>query len=131
MTEEKKHEEINPDLPLVQFVRFQIDIMGPDGVEVHYPYGWVNASKVLSFETVPERMGYLLGFTDIYDDYVVFNRDTELSREDIDSGKFEVIGEATIYDFTNGKEYFSDASFEKIIEWCKEYERKVGVGSAE
>ena len=131
MTKKKNKTEEHNDPKLVSFVRFQINIMGQDGIEVQYPYGWVNAEKVVSFDTVPERMDYLLGFVEVYGDYVVFNGDTKVPREGIMDGVFEVIGDAHIYDFTGGKEYFSDKSFGKLVEWCEEYERKRGPGSAD
>ena len=116
-------------LPIVQFVRFQINILGPDGIQVQYPYGWIKADKIVSFDSVEERMDYILGFVDVYDDYVQFNGDTQVTRNGIYDGTFDVIGEAQIYDFTNGKEYFSDASFNKLVEWCEEYDRKIGIAS--
>lgn len=127
-----KKEEYEYALPTIPFVRFQLNIMGPDGIEVQYPYGWVNPQKVVNLETAMERMDYLLGFSEIYDDVVVFNGDTVVPRSGIYSGTFEVIGEAQIYDFTNGKEYFSDKNFEKLVQWCEEFDRKVGIdGGAE
>lgn len=127
MTQMEEQMNMLNGLPIAQFVRFQINIKGPDGIEVQYPYGWVNVSKLITLETAAERMDYLLGFSDVYDDVVVFNGDTAVPRTDIADGTFDVIGDAQIYDFSNGKEYFSDASFGKIIEWCKEYDRKIGI----
>ena len=129
MTQMEEQRTMLNGLPIAQFVRFQINIKGPDGIEVQYPYGWVIVNKLVTLETAAERMDYLLGFTEVHDDVVVFNGDTVVPRGDILNGTFEVIGESQIYDFSNGKEYFSDASFGKLVEWCKEYDRKIGANS--
>ena len=112
------------DMPMTQFVRFSIDLMGSDGIEVQYPYGWVSAPKLVSLETPEERMDYLLGFTEVLDDCIVINGDTKISRNCIEDGKFSTIASIEIPDFSNGREYFTDKSFEKLIEWCNEYMRK-------
>lgn len=113
-----------PGMPMTQFVRFSIDLMGSDGIEVQYPYGWVSAAKLVSLETPEERMDYLLNFTEVQDDCIVINGDTKISRNCIEDGKFSTIASVEIPDFTNGREYFTDKSFQKIIEWCNEYVRK-------
>ena len=112
-------------MPRTQFVRFSLDIRGPDGIEVQYPYGWVSAPVLASIESASERMEYLLGFTEVYDDCIRFNRDICVPRTDIDDAKFSTIESGEIWDFTNDREYFTDAQFAKIIEWCKEYDRQL------
>lgn len=67
MTKKKKK---MAKMPATQFVRFTMDIMGPDGIEVQYPYGWVSAPKLASIESAAERMDYLLGFAEVFDDHI-------------------------------------------------------------
>ena len=109
------------ELPPTQFVRFTIDIMGPDGIEVQYPYGWVSAPKLASIESAAERMDYLLGFAEVFDDHIRVNGDTDISRSDIADGKFSTVDSIEIPDFSNGREYFTEKQFEKIIQWCNVY----------
>lgn len=121
MTKKKKK---MTEMPVTQFVRFTMDIMGPDGIEVQYPYGWVSAPKLASIESAAERMDYLMGFTEIFDDHIRINGDTDISRRDIDDGKFSTVDSVEIPDLSNDKEYFTEKQFEKLIEWCNEYIRK-------
>ena len=113
------------EMPATQFVRFTLDIMGPDGIEVQYPFGWVSAPKLASLKTAEERMDYLIGLTEVFDDHIKINGDTTISRTSIDDGKFSTIDSVEIPDFSNGKEYFTEKQFEKLIEWCNEYIRQV------
>ena len=125
MTKKKKK---MAEMPATQFVRFTIDIMGPDGIEVQYPYGWVAAPKLASMESASDRMDYLLGFAEVSDGYIRVNGDTDISRSDIADGKFSTIDSVEIPDFSNGKEYFTEKQFEKLIEWCNEYIRQANEG---
>lgn len=125
MTKKKKKMTL---LPPTQFVRYTMDIMGPDGIEVQYPYGWVSAPKIASIESADERMDYLLRFTEIYDDHICINGDTVIPRSAIEDGKFSTVDSVEMPDLTNGKEYFTDKQFEKIIEWCNEYIRQAEEG---
>ena len=118
MTKKKKK---MAKMPATQFVRFTMDIMGPDGIEVQYPYGWVSAPKLASIESAAERMDYLLGFAEVYDDHIRINGDTDIPRSDIADGKFSTVDSIEIPDFTNGREYFTEKQFEKIIQWCNVY----------
>lgn len=118
MTKEKKK---MTKMPVTQFVRFTMDIMGPDGIEVQYPYGWVSAPKLASIESAAERMDYLLGFAEVYDDHIRINGDTDIPRSDIADGKFSTVDSIEIPDFSNGREYFTEKQFEKIIQWCNVY----------
>lgn len=125
MTKKKKK---MTEMPVTQFVRFTMDITGPDGIEVQYPYGWVSAPKLASIESASERMDYLMGFTEIFDDHIRINGDTDISRRDIDDGKFSTVESIEIPDFSNGREYFTDKQFQKIIDWCNEYIRQANEG---
>ena len=118
MTKKKKK---MAKMPATQFVRFTMDIMGPDGIEVQYPYGWVSAPKLASIESAAERMDYLLGFAEVFDDHIRINGDTDIPRSDIADGKFSTVDSIEIPDFTNGREYFTEKQFEKIIQWCNVY----------
>lgn len=104
-----------------QFVRLEMQILGPDGVTVGYPYGWVSAPKLVSMETVPERMDYLLNLAIVDDDNIYFNGDTAVSRQDIVDGTFQTVDSVEIFDFSNGREYFTDKQFDKILQWNKVY----------
>lgn len=115
-------------LPATQFVLFTMDIMGPDGIEVQYPYGWVSAPKIASLESAEERMDYLLRFTEIYDDHICINGDTIIPRSAIEDGKFSTVDSVEIPDLTNDKEYFTEKQFTKLIEWCNEYIRQANEG---
>lgn len=121
MTKKKKK---MTKMPVTQFVRFTMDIMGPDGIEVQYPYGWVSAPKLASIESAAERMDYLLGFAEVFDDHIRINGDTDIPRSDIADGKFSTVDSVEIHDLSNDKEYFTEKQFEKLIEWCNEYIRK-------
>jgi hypothetical protein len=99
--------------------------MGPDGIEVQYPYGWISAPKLTSIESAVERMEYIIGFSEIDDGQVIINGDTVIPRIEIDDAKFVTDNSIEIYDFSNGKEYFTDKNFMKILEWCDEYKRKM------
>ena len=118
MTKKKKK---MTKMSVTQFVRFTMDIMGPDGIEVQYPYGWVSAPKLASIESAAERMDYLLGFAEVYDDHIRINGDTDIPRSDIADGKFSTVDSIEIPDFSNGREYFTEKQFEKIIQWCNVY----------
>lgn len=122
MTKKKKKMAV---LPMTQFVHFSLDVIGPDGIEVQYPYGWVSAPKLTSIESAFDRMEYLIGFSNILEDRVIINGDTVIPRIDIDDAKFSTDNSIEICDFSNGKEYFTDKNFMKILEWCEEYERKM------
>lgn len=124
MTKKKKKMTL---LPPTQFVQFTMDIMGPDGIEVQYPFGWVSAPKLASIETASERMDYLLGFAEVFDDHIRINGDTDISRNDIADGKFSTVDSVEIPDLANGKEYFTDKQFEKLIQWCNKYIMQVDV----
>lgn len=108
-----------------QFVRVEMQILGPDGVTVGYPYGWVSAPKLVSIETVPERMDFLLGLCDVDDNNIYFNGDTAVSRQDIVDGTFQTVDSVEIFDFSNGRDYFTDKQFDKIIQWNKVYEESL------
>lgn len=125
MTKKKKK---MTKMPATQFVRYSLDIMGPDGIEVQYPFGWVSAPKLASIESASERMDYLMGFMEVFDDHIRINGDTDIFRMDIDDGKFSTIDSVEIPDLTNGKEYFTEKQFSKLIEWCNEYIRQVSEG---
>ncbi len=125
MTKKKKK---MTKMPATQFVRYSLDIMGPDGIEVQYPFGWVSAPKLASIETAADRMDYLMGLIEVRDDGITINGDINISRMDIDDGKFSTVDSLEIPDFTNGKEYFTDKQFTKLIEWCNEYIRQVSEG---
>lgn len=118
MTKKKKK---MAKMPATQFVRFTMDIMGPDGIEVQYTYGWVSAPKLASIESAAERMDYLLGFAEVFDDHIRINGDTDIPRSDITDGKFSTVDSIEIPDFSNGREYFTEKQFEKIIQWCNVY----------
>lgn len=122
MTKKKKEMTL---LPMTQFVHFVLSVMGPDGIEVQYPYGWISAPKLTSIESAVERMEYIIGFSEIDDGQVIINGDTVIPRIEIDDAKFVTDNSIEIYDFSNGKEYFTDKSFMKILEWCDEYKRKM------
>ena len=122
MTKKKKK---MAELPMTQFVHFVLCVMGPDGIEVQYPYGWISAEKLASIESAVDRMEYIVGFSEILEDQVIINGDTVVPRAEIEDAKFSTDNSIEIYDFSNGKEYFTDKSFMKILEWCDEYERKM------
>ena len=122
MTKKKKKMDV---LPMTQFVHFVLCVMGPDGIEVQYPYGWISAPKLASIERAFDRMEYIVGFSEIMEDHVIINGDTVIPRIDIDDANFSTDNSIEIYDFSNGREYFTDKSFMKILEWCDEYERKM------
>lgn len=113
------------EMPMTQFVHFVLCVMGPDGIEVQYPYGWISAPKLASIERAFDRMEYIVGFSEIMEDHVIINGDTVIPRIDIDDANFSTDNSIEIYDFSNGREYFTDKSFMKILEWCDEYERKM------
>ena len=125
MTKKKKK---MTKMPVTQFVRFTMDIMGPDGIEVQYPFGWVSAPKLASLKTAEERMDYLIGLAEIFDDHIRINGDTTISRTSIADGVFSTVDSVEIPDFSNGREYFTEKQFEKIIQWCNEYIRQVNEG---
>ena len=108
-------------MPKTQFVRLVIQILGPDGLTTEYPYGWVSAPKLVSMETVPERMDYLLNLALVDDNNIYFNGDAAVSRQDIVVGTFQTVDSMEIFDFSNGRDYFTDKQFEKILEWNKVY----------
>lgn len=122
MTKKKKKMAV---LPMTQFVHFVLCVMGPDGIEVQYPYGWISAPKLASIERAFDRMEYIVGFSEVMEDHVTINGDTVIPRIDIDDANFSTDNSIEIYDFSNGREYFTDKSFMKILEWCDEYERKM------
>lgn len=119
------------EMPMTQFVHFVLCVMGPDGIEVQYPYGWISAPKLTAIESAVDRMEYIIGFSEIGEDTVIINGDTVISRIEIDDAKFSTDNSIEIYDFSNGKEYFTDKNFMKILEWCDEYERKIGIDDKE
>ena len=118
-------------LPMTQFVHFVLCVMGPDGIEVQYPYGWISAPKLTAIESAVERMEYIIGFSEVYEDQVIINGGTVIPRIEIDDAKFSTDNSIEIYDFSNGREYFTDKNFMKILEWCDEYERKMGLDDQE
>lgn len=122
MTKKKKKMAV---LPMTQFVHFLLCVMGPDGIEVQYPYGWISAEKLASIESAVDRMEYIVGFSEILEDQVIINGDTVVPRAEIEDAKFSTDNSIEIYDFSNGREYFTDKNFMKILEWCDEYERKM------
>lgn len=128
MTKKKKEMTL---LPMTQFVHFVLCVMGPDGIEVQYPYGWISAPKLTAIELAVERMEYIIGFSEVYEDQVIINGGTVIPRIEIDDAKFSTDNSIEIYDFSNGKEYFTDKNFMKILEWCDEYERKIGIDDQE
>lgn len=128
MTKKKKKMAV---LPMTQFVHFVLCVMGPDGIEVQYPYGWISAPKLTAIESAVDRMEYIIGFSEIDEDTVIINGDTVIPRVEIDDAKFSTDNSIEIYDFSNGKEYFTDKNFMKILEWCDEYERKMGLDDQE
>ena len=122
MTKKKKK---MTEMPMAQFVHFVLCVMGPDGIEVQYPYGWISAPKLTAIESAVDRMEYIIGFSEIGEDTVIINGDTVIPRIEIDDAKFSTDNSIEIYDFSNGREYFTDKNFMKILEWCDEYERKM------
>lgn len=125
MTKKKKK---MAEIPATQFVRYTMDIMGPDGIEVQYPFGWVSAPKLASLKTAEERMDYLISLAEIFDGHIKINGDTTISRTSIADGGFSTVDSIEIPDFSNGREYFTEKQFEKIIQWCNEYIRQVNEG---
>ena len=125
MTKKKKKMAV---LPMTQFVHFVLCVMGPDGIEVQYPYGWISAEKLASIESAVDRMEYIVGFSEILEDQVIINGDTVVPRAEIEDAKFSTDNSIEIYDFSNGKEYFTDKQFSKLIEWCNEYIRQTNEG---
>lgn len=117
----KKKPTLTNVMPKTQFVRLEMQILGPDGVTVGYPYGWVSAPKLVSIETVPERMDFLLGLCGVDDNNIYFNGDIAVSRQDIVDGTFQTVDSIEIFDFSNGREYFTDKQFDKILQWNKVY----------
>ena len=71
-------------LPMTQFVHFVLCVMGPDGIEVQYPYGWISAEKLASIESAVDRMEYIVGFSEILEDQVIINGDTVVPRAEIE-----------------------------------------------
>ena len=119
-------------MPMTQFVRFSMDVMGADGIEVKYPFGWVSAPHLVNLESIPERMEYLMGFVDFYEDFISFNGDTQvIPIEYVQNGHFSTLESVEIPDFSNGKEYFTDAGFSKLLEWCEEYKRQMDEGDSD
>lgn len=112
-------------MPKTQFVRLVMQILGPDGLTTEYPYGWVSAPKLVSMETVPERMDYLINLALVDDDNIYFNGDVSVSRGDIVEGTFQTVDSIEIFDFSNGRDYFTDKQFEKVLEWNKVYEESL------
>lgn len=112
-------------MPKKQFVRLVIQILGPDGLTTEYPYGWVSAPKLVSMETVPERMDYLLNLALVDDNNIYFNGDAAVSRQDIVDGTFQTVDSIEIFDFSNGREYFTDKQFGKILQWNHVYEESL------
>lgn len=121
----KKKPVLTNVMPKTQFVRLEMQILGPDGVTVGYPYGWVSAPKLVSMETVPERMDYLLNLALVDDSNIYFNGDIAVSRQDIVDGTFQTVDSIEIFDFSNGREYFTDSQFDKILQWNKVYEESL------
>ena len=121
----RKKPVLSSVMPKTQFVRLEMQILGPDGVTVGYPYGWVSAPKLVSMETVPERMDFLLGMCGVDDNNIYFNGDGAVSRQDIVDGAFQTVDSIEIFDFSNGREYFTDKQFEKILQWNKVYEESL------
>lgn len=121
----RKKSTLTNVMPKTQFVRVEMQILGPDGVTVGYPYGWVSAPKLVSMETVPERMDFLLGLCDADDNNIYFNGDTAVSRQGIVDGTFQTVDSVEIFDFSNGRDYFTDNQFDKIIQWNKVYEESL------
>lgn len=121
----RKKSTLTNVMPKTQFVRVEMQILGPDGVTVGYPYGWVSAPKLVSMETVPERMDFLLGLCDADDNNIYFNGDTAVSRQGIVDGTFQTVDSVEIFDFSNGRDYFTDKQFGKIIQWNKVYEESL------
>lgn len=117
----KKKPTLTNVMPKTQFVRLVIQILGPDGITTEYSYGWVSAPKLVSMETVPERMDYLLNLAIVDDNNIYFNGDTAVSRQDIVDGTFQTVDSVEIFDFSNGREYFTDKQFDKIMQWNKVY----------
>ena len=120
----RKRPVLTSVMPKTQFVRLTIQLLGPDGITTEYPYGWVSAPKLVSMETVPERMDYLLGLSVVDDNNIYFNGET-VSREDIVDGTFQTVDSKEIFDFSNGREYFTDKQFDKILQWNKVYEESL------
>ena len=112
-------------MPKTQFVRVEMQILGPDGVTVGYPYGWVSAPKLVSMDTVPERMDFLLNLALVDDSNIYFNGDIAVSRQDIVDGTFQTVDSIEIFDFSNGREYFTDKQFDKILQWNQVYEESL------
>ena len=121
----RKNPVLTDVMPKTQFVRLTIQLLGPDGITTEYPYGWVSAPKLVSMETVPERMDYLLNLALVDDNNIYFNGDVTVSREDIVDGTFRTVDSLEIFDFSNGREYFTDKQFEKILQWNKVYEESL------
>ena len=121
----RKNPVLTDVMPKTQFVRLTIQLLGPDGITTEYPYGWVSAPKLVSMETVPERMDYLLNLALVDDNNIYFNGDVTVSREDIVDGTFRTVDSLEIFDFSNGREYFTDKQFDKILQWNKVYEESL------
>lgn len=117
----RKKTELKSVMPKTQFVKMEIHLLGPDGVVVAYDYGWVSAPKLSSIESTEGRMDYLLGLSMVDEDNVYFNGGMFVPRENIVDGTFQAIDSVEIFDFSNGRDYFSDKQFEKILEWNKVY----------
>ena len=120
----RKQPKLTNVMPKTQFVRLAVQLLGPDGITTEYPYGWVSAPKLVSMETVPERMDYLLGLSVVDDNNIYFNDET-VSRQDIVDGTFQTVDSKEIFDFSNGREYFTDKQFDKILQWNKVYEESL------
>ena len=121
MTKRKKQEPIGK----TQWVRYIFCLLGTDGIEAQYPYGWASAPKLASMDTVEERMDFLLSQCFVDDENVIFNGGTVVSRSGFVDGKFETVDSMELWDFTNGKDYFTDAAFQKVCEWSNEYQRQI------
>lgn len=121
----KKKPVLTNVMPKTQFVRLEMQILGPDGVTVGYPYGWVSAPKLVSMDTVPERMDFLLNLALVDDSNIYFNGDIAVSRQDIVDGTFQTVDSIEIFDFSNGREYFTDKQFDKILQWNQVYEESL------
>ena len=121
----KKKTEPKETMPKTQFVKMAIHLLGPDGVVVAYDYGWVSAPKLASIESTEGRMDYLLGLSTVDDENIYFNGGLFVPRENIVDGTFQAIDSVEIFDCSNGRDYFSDKQFAKLLEWNKVYEESL------
>jgi hypothetical protein len=77
-------------------------------------------------------MEYLMGFVDFYEDFISFNGGTQvIPIEYVRNGYFSTLESVEIPDFSNGKVYFTDAGFSKLLEWCEEYKRQMDEGNSD